>query len=126
MQDHAGCPIGESEAIARVHSWGGEKLVAELTAVFKQEVPRRMQLAQAAAGRGDFSALEEAAHSLKSSCGQMGAARMHAICEEVEGRAAAGSVDGAAALLDVLEHEFVSFTDWLDEASKALHGAPGA
>jgi HPt (histidine-containing phosphotransfer) domain-containing protein len=123
MSNHAGRPIGAFDVIARVHSWGGEQLVAELTAIFREEVPRRMQFARAATRSGEASALEHAAHSLKSSCGQLGAARMHAICDEVETRAATGSIEGAAALLDLLEHEFVTFNNWLDQAAKAVRSA---
>ena len=124
--NHSDRPIAAFDVIALVHSWGGERLVAELTTVFKEEVPRRMQSARAAVCSGDASELEQAAHSLKSSCSQLGAARMSAICEQVEGRAARGSVEGAAALLDCLEHEFVRFTDWLEEAAKALQNASPA
>jgi HPt (histidine-containing phosphotransfer) domain-containing protein len=51
--------------------------------------------------------LANKSHSLKSSCGNLGAARMTAICARLETIGRAGSVVGAAELVRELEEEFL-------------------
>ena len=106
---------GDLEAISRLRKWGGEKLVHEMAILFKREAPKRIRAAHQAARNGHCLASERAAHSLKSSSAQLGAVRMHATCEQMEHLAAGGHLDQIPALLHRLEHEFESFTAWLDQ-----------
>ena len=112
-------PRGDLQALARLNRWGGEKLIQQMAALFRTEVPTRLLAIRGAVKAGDCVAAEKAAHSLKSSCAQLGAARMRVLAEGVEVLAAAGTLDTVSATVDVMEQEFAGFTDWLDETANA-------
>jgi HPt (histidine-containing phosphotransfer) domain-containing protein len=104
----------DPQALARLNRWGGEQLVREMTALFRAEVPVRLHAAREAVSTGQSADLYRAAHSLKSSCAQLGAVRMTALTERVETLSAQGTLDGIDALLDRLDEEFASVTAWLE------------
>ena len=111
---HNDVPDGYPQAIQRLRKWGGEQLVREMAELFITDAPRRIARAQAAATRGEWANVESEAHSLKSSCGQMGAQRMRDICTEIEIHAAGANHIPIALLLSSLDEEFASFGVWLD------------
>jgi HPt (histidine-containing phosphotransfer) domain-containing protein len=57
---------------------------------------------------GDAAALERAAHTLKTSCGMFGAARMAACCANLEAAAARADLKAAAALFADADAAFPS------------------
>ena len=91
----------------------------ELVRLFSVEAPRRMAVASDAAAKGDWQTVGGAAHSLKSSCAQLGAIRMRDICADVEIRAASGASSDIPSLLESLDTEFTAFTAWLSEVTDA-------
>jgi histidine phosphotransfer protein HptB len=107
-------PQADPQALARLHRWGGDKLPRDMAALFRTEVPARLRAAREATSQGNCDGAERAAHSLKSTCAQLGAVRMRALADKVEILSAQGHLDPLSALLDRLEQEFVSFTHWLD------------
>ena len=107
-------PCSDPQALARLARWGGATLVREVTALFRTEVPARLEAAREAAAAGQCAAVRRAAHSLRSSCAQLGALRMSALSEKVEMLSAQGTLDPISALLDLLEEEFASFMPWLE------------
>ena len=74
----------------------------KLIALFLEHTPRRLDSAMAGGRAGDWKAVEDAAHSLKSSAGKPGAVRLRDLADRVE--AVAGSVrsDPKAASGDLL------------------------
>ena len=82
------------------------ELLSELIDLFIKDSPARIDRLREALAQDDAVALAQAAHTLKGSSGQIGARRMQALCEIIEERSRAGSVQGAAALLLTLEEEF--------------------
>ena len=54
----------------------------------------------------DASAMQNAAHSLKSASGNLGAMKLSEICRELESMGRAGTTAGGASLLQVLEIEY--------------------
>jgi two-component system sensor histidine kinase/response regulator len=116
----ADLPAGDPRALVRLHRWGGEKLVREMVALFNSHVPVRLIAARQAAVQGDGPSAAREAHSLKSSCAQLGAVRMRAICEQVERLAADGNLDATPSLVDTLDIEFATFRTWLDRATHDL------
>ncbi len=54
---------------------------------FLAESARQYQAAAQAWQTADFDALRRSAHSLKGSCGNVGAAQLQEVCEELEGLA---------------------------------------
>lgn len=113
-------PRTDPQALARLNRWGGDKLIREMTALFRTEVPTRLLAAREAVREGQCVAAEQAAHSLKSSCAQLGAARMRALSERVEVLSAAGTLGAVGALLDLLEQEFADFKEWLDRSANGV------
>ena len=113
-------PRTDPQALARLNRWGGDKLIREMTALFRTEVPTRLLAAREAVRDGQCVAAERAAHSLKSSCAQLGAARMRALSERVEVLSAAGTLGSVGALLDLLEQEFADFKEWLDRSANGV------
>ena len=113
-------PTGDLQAIARLHKWGGEALVREITAIFLREAPKRLLAARQAASVGECVATERAAHSLKSSSAQLGAPRMQHISERIEILAAQGQLDPVSSLIDALETEFARFVAWMDRTTKMV------
>ena len=107
-------PRADPLALARLNRWGGDKLVAEMGALFRREVPTRIGAARRAVHEGHCEAAERAAHSLKSSCAQLGALRMRALAEQVEILSSQRTLGPVTALLDRLEGEF---TAWLDSSA---------
>lgn len=74
--------------------------------LFIKDSPARINRMKEALWHDNAEALAQAAHSLKGSSGQVGARRMHALCDIIEERSRAGSMHGATALLLTLEEEF--------------------
>jgi len=61
----------------------------------------------------DTKRLSTRAHTLKSVCGSIGAEEMMELCEYIEARARAGSVDGVAHRIKLLKTRFPHFCDLL-------------
>ena len=55
---------------------------------------------------GDAAAMQGAAHSLKSTSGNLGAMILAGLCKELETMGRAGTTDNAILLLPVLEDEY--------------------
>lgn len=109
-----GAEDGGREALARLHRFGGESLVRDLSAILLEDVPPRLAAARAGVRRGDARAVQLAVHSVKSSCAQFGAATVAVLCEEAERAARGDDLAGLPALLDRIEEGFASFRGWLE------------
>ena len=120
-----GTPAGfeaAREAAKRLRRFGGERLVRDMSAIFVEDVPVRLAVARDGVGSGDPRTVEHAAHSMKSSCGQFGAAAMQRLCADAERLARQGELDDLPPVLDALEEEFSRFRAWLE---RAADDAPG-
>jgi two-component system sensor histidine kinase/response regulator len=78
---------------------GDHDLLRELVAVFLEDAPRRLAAVRAAVAALDASALYKAAHALKGSAGNFGAAEVVSRALQLEAHARSG--DLASASLDV-------------------------
>src|SRR4051794_10421479 len=81
---------------------GGEDdpgLVLELIGLFLQDAPQRMSDIQSSLARGDIGTLERAAHTLKSSSANIGAARLSSYCKSMEELARKHEVEGLPPLV---------------------------
>lgn len=106
-------PVGDAAAFERLRRWGGSALVHDLVRLFRGLTPERLQAARAALATCDAAAAEAAAHTLGSSCGQLGAVRMQRLCLRMERLAGAGNLAPAAGVLGELEDEFRHYQQWL-------------
>lgn len=78
------------DALERLRRIGGEKLVRKMIASFSSNAARRVDDARAALEDRDYATLERAAHSLKSSAGNVGATELARQAAEIEQLAAGG------------------------------------
>ena len=103
-------PAGDPAAIERLGQFGGPTLVQRMVAVFLDDAPRRVATLRGALARGDLTDVHAVAHSLKSSCAQLGALTMHALSVQIE-----RSEDGHAIAewLEQLSAEFARYRAWV-------------
>jgi HPt (histidine-containing phosphotransfer) domain-containing protein len=85
---------------------GAPGFLRELVSAFLAQAPVRMSALREASQKGDARALELEAHTLKGSCGSLGAAAMAACCDRLETLGRAGSPLGHGDALTTLEAEW--------------------
>jgi HPt (histidine-containing phosphotransfer) domain-containing protein len=78
------------ETLRSLQDDGDDDLVADLIDLFFQDAPARVSGMHAAIVREDWSTVASCAHSLKGSCGSLGALQLAQLCARLEqvGRAA--------------------------------------
>jgi len=81
----------------------GSELIGELAGLFREDTRRGLQDAARALRKQDAPGVARAAHALKGSSGQLGAARTEAISAELEALAESGELGSAKDLLRRLE-----------------------
>src|SRR3954468_18655650 len=88
-------PLLDEAAIAglRDPDLGGDpEFLVEVVEAFLADTPPRIETLHTSLASGDGEALGRAAHSLKGSSGNFGAARMQTLCADVERLARAGQL----------------------------------
>ena len=85
---------------------GDVDLLTELVDLFFADVPPQLASLREAIESGDASSVKRVAHTLKGSCGNMGAQRMAALCARLQDIGASGYLTHAPELLKQLEAEF--------------------
>lgn len=93
-------------ALVALENAGEPGFLAALVREFLDTAGPRLDRLRAANARGDASAVEWEAHSLKGSCGSLGASGMVRLCEQLEHAGTAGSGDAARGTLDALDAEW--------------------
>ena len=107
----AGVPefdLAKIAALRELQEPGEDDFVAELIDHLVGDMPGRLDALVQAVQGDDARKVERLSHSLKSSCANLGLMRMSRICQHMERRAAAGGLEGAAALADQLRREFTA------------------
>ena len=74
--------------------------------LFLEDTPTRLRALQAAAAEGDARAVEETAHALKSSCGNLGALLLADLCRELETRGRSRELGAVPSLVERSSTEF--------------------
>ena len=109
-------------ALERLHRFGGDALVRDMSVILLEDTPARLAAARHALRAGDALGVQRAAHSMKSSCAQFGATAVAALCGEIEEAARGEALGPVPSLLDDVERRFAVFRGWLE---RELPGAPG-
>jgi two-component system, sensor histidine kinase and response regulator len=109
--DGAAAPGGTTDPLDRsvlvgLRELGGQELLAELAGLFLEDVPPQLEALREATEGGDASSVQRVAHTLKGSCGNMGAVRMATICAELEDVGRSGELERAQVVVERLEAEF--------------------
>jgi PAS domain S-box-containing protein len=81
-------------------------ILVEIIDLFLQDTPNKLSLISKAIDEADAKALEHTAHSLKSSCGNLGARYMHRICADLEALGRSQQITAAVNLLAKLQTEY--------------------
>lgn len=115
----AAMPALDQDRITMLRELGpedGRGLLPEAAAAFRGDLPARVDALEAAVNDSDGPALAQAAHALKGSAANIGAAAVAGICAELEGLGRRGTPDGGTPLLRRLEEELQRLNAELDTA----------
>jgi HPt (histidine-containing phosphotransfer) domain-containing protein len=98
-------PLDRS-VILGLRELGGPELLTELGHLFLEDVPSQLEALREAIEGGDAASVERVAHTLKGSCGNMGATRMSTICAELQDVGHSEELERAVVLVERLGAEF--------------------
>ncbi len=101
------------ESLRALESEGEPGLLEELVELFLSDTPPRMRNLELAVTSGDARTVEEIAHSLKSSCGNLGAASLSVLFRQIEALGRGQDLDGVDALVAESNAEFRRVEDAL-------------
>lgn len=99
---------------------GGPHLMLKLIGLVLEGIPIRIAAARKGAAEGRWKAVEDAAHSVRSSAGNIGAAGLQAAAGKIEALAASGETASIPALLDDLDAAFSRVRVRLEEEERRL------
>jgi HPt (histidine-containing phosphotransfer) domain-containing protein len=102
------CPIDRKtlDGIRALQNQGASNLLNELIEIYLNDSPKLLEGLQEAIIRADATALQEAAHSLKSISANMGALTLRALCEELETMGRKKLMEGIAEVLSKVSKEY--------------------
>src|SRR5229473_1719747 len=95
-------PLDKQDALARVG--GDAQLLAEIAALFLQDLPRALGELRKAVSARDAAAIERHAHALKGSVSNFGAQEAREAAQSLETQARTNSLATIDASLSKLEH----------------------
>ena len=81
-------------------------MVPELISVFLESAPLEIKKMEGSYAAGDANGVANAAHSLKGSSSNLGAAHLQELCQQIETQGRSGSMEGVSTLLLALAGEF--------------------
>ena len=105
-EDEAAIDRGFLEQFRELDPAGGLALADRILGVYLDTCGKSFTQIEEATAAGDGEVLRRAAHSLKSSSGNVGAKRLYALLREFEGLGRDGGIEAARARLDELRHAF--------------------
>jgi HPt (histidine-containing phosphotransfer) domain-containing protein len=111
-------------AIERLIRLGGGKFAVEMMDLFSSYGGKKLAEARQARQSGNLTALADAAHPLKSSAGNVGAARVQELAAQVESSAREQKAELAGAQLDELERAFAEARTFLETEKSKLVKPP--
>lgn len=90
----------------------GPETMRDVVRLLMESAPTRIASARAGLAEGDAVRAATAFHTLRSSCGQLGAKSLERVCIDGERQAKAGDIPAAGALLAEAEREFARCVEW--------------
>jgi CheY-like chemotaxis protein/HPt (histidine-containing phosphotransfer) domain-containing protein len=85
---------------------GQPSLLEKVIRLYMESTPKLMETIRHSITLGDAAAMQGAAHSLKSTSGNLGAVMLAELCKELEAMGRTGTTDNAILLLPLLEDEY--------------------
>ncbi|MBH25913.1 MAG: hypothetical protein CMH57_16015 [Myxococcales bacterium] len=100
-------PTLDTSMLDRLRTLGASRnaFVDQIIDLFLKQVPERLAALRQSFADGDAAAIAHIAHSLKSSCGNLGARAMASLVLEIEEEAREVNLERVAPLLDALDEE---------------------
>jgi PAS domain S-box-containing protein len=95
-----------ASTLEQLRALGGAEFVGELAATFLAETPSLLEMLRRACAEGDVHELRRGAHTLKSHARTFGADALGDACHRLETLGAAGTLDGAADLIEQITVEY--------------------
>lgn len=86
-------PVLDPTALERLQRLGGSNLLRQMVELYLANGPERIRALMEGADAGDHAQVERAAHTIKSSAGNVGAVRLQRSAETVELQVAGGTLD---------------------------------
>jgi HPt (histidine-containing phosphotransfer) domain-containing protein len=96
-------PAAVAELRRAQEHYGNPAFIRQLVELFQAGAPAKMDRLREAVAERDLAALEHAAHTLKTNCAVLGAARLAAVCARLEAAAGRGDFGAASAALEEAE-----------------------
>jgi len=94
------------KSIRSLQRQGAPDMIARVIGMYMDRTPKMMESLREAVAAGRASAMQEAAHSLKSSSGNVGAMNLVALCKELEQMGRENSLQSASEVLTRIEAEY--------------------
>lgn len=113
-------PVVDLSQIERLGEWGGVPLQRKMLDLFLSGAPERIDQIREGLGSGDWEGAERAAHTLKSSAGNVGAQRLQMRAQEAEGLAEKEQTAELLDLIPSLEEELQSACDALKNLMEGM------
>jgi two-component system, sensor histidine kinase and response regulator len=105
----------DPKALFRLKKLGGDELVQRMIDLFLPHVQSKVEAARAAMASGQLEELERAAHSIRSSSGNLGAEELGRISGDIEKLASERRGDEVAPLVPTLEEAFARVRSRLEQ-----------
>lgn len=124
--DDAGAPLDgralDGVALERLLSLGGEPFLRQMIDIVLPQVEARLEAARDGLAAGDLAAVRLAAHSLRSTAGNVGATRMMAAAQHLEDLAEEARTAEAAAAFAALVDAWAPARGALEARRRELAG----
>ena len=104
---------GANEALDRLRRFGGDELVREMAVIFYETSHERLADARAGIATGNRAVVARAAHSLKGSCGQIGALSAERLCRDLERAAPEAEPASLLSLTESVDQACAEYRAWL-------------
>ncbi len=112
--------IIDNTAFDRLHRIGGDSFLKQMIDLFLEDASTKLESALSGGKTGDWHAVEQAVHSLKSSAGNLGATQLSQLSDEIENLIRTDSLQTVPELLVKYETAFNQVIDKLLEFKKGL------
>jgi HPt (histidine-containing phosphotransfer) domain-containing protein len=119
-----GGDVLDPAALERLVRLGGQDFLIEMIQLFLENAPERLRAARRSVDDGDPDGVYLAAHSLKSTAGNLGARGMQEVAERLEERARDGDLETVAPLVQEAERAYEPLREKLEAELKRRSAAP--
>jgi histidine phosphotransfer protein HptB len=106
MPDPAIIDLQAIENLRALNPGDDDAFLREITSIFLEDTPHRLAELDQSLAEGDAVRFARAAHSIKGSSANLGAASLRAVAEKLEYQARTSGIADVAANLDHLKREF--------------------